>query len=352
MQATISAATLKNWTGMLLASDDVPLVTSVSYGWQGSLSQIGCQEADVTAVDNDFAKLAAKGITIIFASGDSGSGYAPPHPQCSPSTGEKGRCILWRSLQEIHGAKVRLRAVLRLEITHGHFPKEQNPAGINTAMLATSKTTLCSREKYCTTFLITSVQHNVAILQSNSTAQLPPNMRIQGWSFAPAKTGGKMDCTMYKSITGTFLEKGASSVHGQPPLLNTTCTSFKSVSSTKKRRRVYKFHPRASPKKTPLYPSWPASSPWVTAVGSTRFVDQKVGNEEMSTDQFGSGGGFSSMFGAFKDQEDDIAHYFKVAPQLPPAGMFNKTGRATPDVAALGEGFRDYRWAYAACWWN
>ena len=69
-------------------------------------------------------------------------------------------------------------------------------------------------------------------------------------------------------------------------------------------------------------------------------MDQKVGNEEMSTDQFSSGGGFSSMFGAFKDQEDDIAHYFEVAPQLPPAGMFNKTGRATPDVAALGEGFQ------------
>ena len=62
---------------MLLSNDDVPLVTSVSYGWQGDLKQIGCKEDDVTDVDNDFAKLAAKGITIIFASGDSGSGYAP-----------------------------------------------------------------------------------------------------------------------------------------------------------------------------------------------------------------------------------------------------------------------------------
>ena len=59
----------------------------------------------------------------------------------------------------------------------------------------------------------------------------------------------------------------------------------------------------------------------------------------MATDQFGSGGGFSSMFDAFKDQEEDIANYFKVAPQLPPSDLFNKTGRATPDVAALGEGF-------------
>ena len=45
-----------------------------------------------------------------------------------------------------------------------------------------------------------------------------------------------------------------------------------------------------------LYPSWPASSPWVTAVGATRFCNQTVGHEEMATDQFGSGGGFSSLF--------------------------------------------------------
>jgi hypothetical protein len=31
-------------------------------------------------------------------------------------------------------------------------------------------------------------------------------------------------------------------------------------------------------------------------VGATRFVGQKVGNAEMATDQFGSGGGFSNMF--------------------------------------------------------
>ena len=30
------------------------------------------------------------------------------------------------------------------------------------------------------------------------------------------------------------------------------------------------------------------------------------------------------MFGAFKDQEDDIAHYFEVAPQLPPAGSLTR----------------------------
>lgn len=54
---------------------------SVSYGWQGNLTQIGCQPAEVTAIDGDYKKLAAAGISIIFASGDSGSGYvAQPFP--------------------------------------------------------------------------------------------------------------------------------------------------------------------------------------------------------------------------------------------------------------------------------
>ena len=36
-------ADLKNWTTILLADSDAPLVHSVSYGWQGNLTQIGCK---------------------------------------------------------------------------------------------------------------------------------------------------------------------------------------------------------------------------------------------------------------------------------------------------------------------
>ena len=45
-----------------------------------------------------------------------------------------------------------------------------------------------------------------------------------------------------------------------------------------------------------LWPVWPASSPWVTAVGATRFVNQTAGKPEMAADTFGSGGGFSGQF--------------------------------------------------------
>ena len=60
-------ADLKNWTSLLLATDDVPLVHSVSYGWQGNLSQVQCTPDKTTAIDADYAKLAARGITIILS---------------------------------------------------------------------------------------------------------------------------------------------------------------------------------------------------------------------------------------------------------------------------------------------
>ena len=43
-----------------------------------------------------------------------------------------------------------------------------------------------------------------------------------------------------------------------------------------------------------LYPSWPSSSPWVTAVGATEFKGQQLYAEEIApTFTFSSGGGFS-----------------------------------------------------------
>eukprot|EP00656_Telonema_subtile_P001600 TRINITY_DN106_c0_g1_i1.p1 TRINITY_DN106_c0_g1~~TRINITY_DN106_c0_g1_i1.p1 ORF type:complete len:553 (+),score=137.57 TRINITY_DN106_c0_g1_i1:146-1804(+) len=165
---------LANWTNTILSTEGAPTVHSVSYGWQGDLAQLQCTDDKVKVVDDNLAKLAANGVSIIIASGDSGSGYANSEP-----------------------------------------PK--------------------------------------------------------------------------------------------------------------------------------LWPSWPASSGWVTSVGATRFVDQKVGNSEMATDQFGSGGGFSTMFTIATDapyQADDVKNFLKIAPQLPPSGSFPKTGRATPDVSALGEGYQ------------
>ena len=94
-----------------------------------------------------------------------------------------------------------------------------------------------------------------------------------------------------------------------------------------------------------LWSSWPASSPWVTAVGATRFVGDNIGSEEMASDSFGSGGGFSTRFTQDPDakwQQRAVAEYLStVDPStLPPASAFSSAGRATPDVAMLGEGYQ------------
>ena len=73
--------------------------------------------------------------------------------------------------------------------------------------------------------------------------------------------------------------------------------------------------------KVQLWPSWPASSPWVTSVGATRFIGQKVGNPEMATDQFGSGGGFSSQFDQ-TDAQYQAAAVAKYGRSPPPTPVF------------------------------
>eukprot|EP00040_Diaphanoeca_grandis_P002109 m.20570 g.20570 ORF g.20570 m.20570 type:complete len:593 (+) comp12989_c0_seq1:25-1803(+) len=167
-------ADLVSWTSLLLKDDSTPLVNSVSYGWQGSLAQIQCLKMEVTEIDAAFVKLAAKGIAVIFASGDSGSGFT--------QTGMKDK----------------------------------------------------------------------------------------------------------------------------------------------------------------LWPSWPASSAWVTSVGATRFQGQDASQPEMASDQFGSGGGFSWDFNRSEAtwQEASVKAYFAADTTLPPSTVYNAMGRGTPDVSALGEGFQ------------
>merc|ERR1719231_1583076 len=43
---------LNQWTSNLTTKDDVPIVHSDSYGWQGNLSQIHVKDADVDVVDS------------------------------------------------------------------------------------------------------------------------------------------------------------------------------------------------------------------------------------------------------------------------------------------------------------
>lgn len=85
-------------------------------------------------------------------------------------------------------------------------------------------------------------------------------------------------------------------------------------------------------------PSFPATSPYVTSVGATHFLQYGVGPEGAVT-QFSSGGGMSWYDAIPSYQATAVSGYFASAKGLPASSYYNRNGRGTPDVAALGIGF-------------
>ena len=88
-------------------------------------------------------------------------------------------------------------------------------------------------------------------------------------------------------------------------------------------------------------PTWPATSPYLTAVGGT-YLD-KTGGDGTEHAWAGSGGGFSALMDRPSWQEDTVDAYLNASGSaLPSAGLWTRTGRAIPDVAALATNFQIY----------
>ncbi|KIK61996.1 hypothetical protein GYMLUDRAFT_42425 [Collybiopsis luxurians FD-317 M1] len=81
-------------------------------------------------------------------------------------------------------------------------------------------------------------------------------------------------------------------------------------------------------------PAFPASCPFVTAVGGTTGI-----SPEVAVTDFPSGGGFSNLFARPSYQATAVST-FLTANGNKNAGLFNTTGRAYPDVAAQGQRFQ------------
>lgn len=77
-------------------------------------------------------------------------------------------------------------------------------------------------------------------------------------------------------------------------------------------------------------PTYPASSPYLTSVGATYL---QSGSESGWSS---SGGGFSAVFDVPPYQNATVQGYLASAPRLPNPKLYTPTGRATPDVSALG----------------
>lgn len=84
-------------------------------------------------------------------------------------------------------------------------------------------------------------------------------------------------------------------------------------------------------------PTYPASLPYVTAVGGTYANDSSSAEVGWQA----SGGGFSAKFAAPSYQSNAIATYMNRT-TLPPSALWSPGGRGTPDVSALATNFKVY----------
>lgn len=332
-------ADLENWTSTILKDDNGPNVHSVSYGWQGNLTTLQCTDDKVNVVDDNFVKIAATRASIIFASGDSGSGYAPPQPDCSKqeqdvvNEGTIGSHVQTEGADECCEYAGQQAAGYSFEASGS--PPSPGPT--------CSATDFGKKDE---AFVGTPIQEfQLPATQEFlccAVARRSPPLKPYYFNLIP-NTDGTVNCSLYSKVGSQQKRKGAYS--GQPSQPQTgNCTLFSEVTGTKPSKGTISGS-TAAPTSVTLWPSWPASSAYVTAVGATRFVDQTVGQPEMATDQFGSGGGFSSMFDQTnaKWQVDAVAAYVNNPPKdptYPPEGSFNPKGRATPDISALGEGYQ------------
>ena len=84
-------------------------------------------------------------------------------------------------------------------------------------------------------------------------------------------------------------------------------------------------------------PTFPAGSPWVTAVGGTSLVSAASTNETVASF---SSGGFANLFPSPDYQKDAVAAYLSTyGKNIPAQKYWNASGRAFPDISALGVDF-------------
>ena len=102
-------------------------------------------------------------------------------------------------------------------------------------------------------------------------------------------------------------------------------------------------------------PDFPATCPYITAVGATVLVGKVQADQEIATDRFPSGGGFSNIYPTPDYQKHHVAAFLAFerkntsypeysvsgtsnpTPAQTKKGIFNSAGRGYPDVSAVGD---------------
>jgi subtilase family serine protease len=308
-------AALKNWTNTILLSDDPPLVHSISWGWQGELSAFGCSAGAQHDIEANLAKLAARGITLIFASGDAGSGYVQKR-ECDPDNWLQDKVATGTVKQKLPSMEDVGCCSLAEGSSAWSFSPPTTPG-------------VCKKEEDGIAFDGEIIREEDGD-DEDACCALATGLEATVYTLFPNKT-----CRVFKTISGKTSHPSAKSGH----VTFGVCSLFSDVIGTVSQKGSVSGGEGVNPSPLKLYPQWPGSSPMVTSVGATTFAggDMKT---EVAASLFGSGGGFSTMFPAFSDQKAVVAQYLRNAPQLPPQGSFPLEGRASPDVSAMGEGYQ------------
>jgi tripeptidyl-peptidase-1 len=88
------------------------------------------------------------------------------------------------------------------------------------------------------------------------------------------------------------------------------------------------------------FPTFPATSPYVTAVGASQGPENgepEIACQSQKGGVITTGGGFSTYFPAPSWQQDSVGGYFtSLHPEQTPRPGYNPLGRGFPDVAMLG----------------
>lgn len=98
---------------------------------------------------------------------------------------------------------------------------------------------------------------------------------------------------------------------------------------------------RSDPSQCAFNPQYPANCPYVTIVGAT--MGPESGKPETACQSntgsiITTGGGFSNLFAQPSWQSSSVQNFLNTG-NLPPQNLFNSTGRAYPDVSALGNAY-------------
>ena len=91
-------------------------------------------------------------------------------------------------------------------------------------------------------------------------------------------------------------------------------------------------------RKKSFLPKFPASCPYVTAVGSTRYFSPEIMGFD-ARNGFVSGGGFSNYFLRPWYQDTIVGTYLKDHVKDMHTGLYNPAGRGIPDISAMGYHF-------------